>query len=79
MPLSILVHGKESEAKPETGSDWIVTLTMVIKIGFCLDISYGSYFRIYMSGRTEKTSGALFGKECARGRKILSGQMHPWF
>ena len=38
MPLSILVHGKESEAKPETGSDWIVTLTMVIKIGFCLDI-----------------------------------------
>ena len=38
---------------------------------------YGSYFRIYMSGRTEKTSGALFGKECARGRKTLSCQMHP--
>ena len=30
-----------------------------------------------MSGRTEKTSGALFAKECARGCKILSDQMHP--
>ena len=30
-------------------------------------------------GCTEKTSGALFGKECARGRLILYGQMHPSF
>ena len=31
----------------------------------------------YISGRTAKISGALIEKECALGRKILSGQMHP--
>ena len=40
---------------------------------------YGFYIWIYISGRTEKISGALFEKECARRRKFLSGQMHPCY
>ena len=77
MPLSILVHEKESGAKQGIQSDWrLVNLTMVVKSD--LACIFGSYFWIYISGRTEKISGALFVKEYARGRKILSGQMHPW-
>ena len=76
MPLSILGHGKESGVKQGIQSDWrLVTQTMVVKIGIAL--IYDSYLWIYISGRTEKISGALFEKQCARGRKILSGQMHP--
>ena len=67
MPLSIVVHEKESGAKQGIKSDWrLATLTLVDKIGFCLDIIYGSYFWIYISWRTEKISGALFEKEWAQ-------------
>ena len=78
MSLSILVHGKESGAKQGIKSDWrVVTLTMVIKIWFCLDI-WLFPLDIYQWAHWENL-GALFENECARGRKILSGQMHPWW
>ena len=68
---------KKSGVKQGIKSDWrLVILTMVVEIGFCLDIWL--LLLVYISGRTEKISGALFEKECARWRKILSGQMHPW-